>query len=119
MQHRNSQCQDLTVQFHNIPLTGAFCTAVGAYFSLEDDEDNMQKRLVKSRQRSRAASTATGDHMQRKWRLSSSRMDSGSKHPGAVETTARQLFPLQHACAARLICSMLVLRVSSNGHTFE
>lgn len=34
--------------------------AVGAYFSLEDDEDNMQKRLVRSRQRSRAPSVATG-----------------------------------------------------------
>lgn len=33
---------------------------MGAYFSLEDDEDNMQKRLVRSRQRSRAPSVATG-----------------------------------------------------------
>jgi hypothetical protein len=37
-----------------------FRPAVGAYFSLEDDEDNMQKRLVRSRQRSRAPSVATG-----------------------------------------------------------
>ncbi len=48
----------LELKVHQQTLNPA-CCAVGAYFTLEDDEDNMQKRLVHNRNtRSAAASAA-------------------------------------------------------------